>query len=275
MGTKAEGNINRSLSKREALALTRLAAEGKSIITISDIQESLDISYESAKKIANNLVQKKWLDRLKSGTYLIVPLEAGEEGRYTEHEFVIASYLADSMYISYWTALNHHSLTEQIPTTVFAATTEKVPEREVHGVTYKFVTVTEDKFFGYEKTDISSQKVDIATPEKAIVDCADHPEYCGGITELAKAVRELDELDKSKLSEFLLRQGNGAAVKRIVYLADLYDIELSRREKLEEEFTKGYSKLDSTRTGDGKHSQKYRLKLNVSEDELMKIGEIR
>ena len=277
MGTKSEESINRGLSKREALVLTRLAAEGKTVITIEDIEDTLDIPYEQAKKVANSLVNKRWLDRLKGGTYLIVPLEAGEAGEYTEHEFVIASHLAEAMYISYWSALNYHDLTEQVPTTVFSATTEKVPEREVHGVTYKFVTVTEGKFFGYRKTDIASHKVNVATPEKAIVDCADHPEYCGDIVEIAKAVRKLDEyaVDKSKLSEFLVRQGNGAAVKRVVYLADLYGIELPRKKELEEEFTKGYSKLDPTRTEDGRHSQKYRLKLNVSEDELMKVGEIR
>jgi predicted transcriptional regulator of viral defense system len=275
MGTKSEESINRGLSKREALVLTRLAAEGKTVITIEDIEDSLDISYEQAKKVANSLVKKNWLDRLKGGTYLIVPLEAGEKGEYTEHEFIIASHLAEPMYISYWSALNYHDLTEQVPTTIFSATTEKVPEREIHEVMYKFVTVTENKLFGYEKTDIASHKVNIATSEKAIVDCADHPEYCGGIIELAKAVRKLDELDKSKLSEFLVRQGNGAAVKRVVYLADIYGIELPRGDELEEEFTKGYSKLDPTRTEDGKHSQKYRLKLNVSKNELKKVGEIR
>jgi predicted transcriptional regulator of viral defense system len=275
MGTKPKESINRGLSKREALVLTRLAAEGETVIDIEDIEDTLDIPYEQAKKVANSLVNKRWLDRLKGGTYLIVPLEAGEEGRYTEHEFVIASHLAEPMYISYSSALNYHNLTEQVPTTVLSATTEKVPEREIHGITYKFVTVTEGKFFGYEKTDISSHKVNVATPEKAIVDCADHPEYCGGIIELAKAVRKLDELDKSKLSEFLVRQGNGAAVKRVVYLADIYGIELPGREELEAEFTKGYSKLDPTRTEDGKHSQEYRLKLNVSKDELKSVGEIR
>jgi predicted transcriptional regulator of viral defense system len=275
MGTKPKESINRGLSKREALALTRLAAEGETVIDIEDIEDTLDIPYEQAKKVANSLVNKRWLDRLKGGTYLIVPLEAGEEGRYTEHEFVIASHLAEPMYISYSSALNYHNLTEQVPTTVFSATTEKVPEREIHGITYKFVTVTEGKFFGYEKTDISSHKVNVATPEKAIVDCADHPEYCGGIIELAKAVRKIDELDKSKLSEFLVRQGNGAAVKRVVYLADIYGIELPGREELEGEFTKGYSKLDPTRTEDGKHSQEYRLKLNISKDELKSVGEIR
>jgi len=58
VGTKPEESINRGLSKREALALTRLAAEGKKVITIDDIQETLDISYEQAKKVANSLVKR-------------------------------------------------------------------------------------------------------------------------------------------------------------------------------------------------------------------------
>ena len=91
----------------------------------------------------------KWLDRLKSGTYLIVPLEAGERGEYTEHKFVIASHIADPMYISYWSALNYHELTEQVSPTVCAATTERVPTREIHNRTCRFVTLTDSKFFGF------------------------------------------------------------------------------------------------------------------------------
>ena len=77
MGTNTETSIKQGLSKREALALTRLAGQNKTVITINDIERSVDISYDAAKKLAHNLVQKQWLDRVKSGTYLIVPLAAG------------------------------------------------------------------------------------------------------------------------------------------------------------------------------------------------------
>lgn len=272
MRTKSENSVKSGLSKREALALTRLAAQNKKILTIEDIGEVIDIPYEEAKKVANNLVHKKWLDRLKSGTYLIVPLEAGEKGEYTEHEYVIASHLADPMYISYWTALNYHSLTEQVPLTVYAATTERVPTREIHDVTYQFITITEKKFFGYSTESIGACKISVASVEKAIADCADHPEYCGGITELGKALKNTEDLDTETLADYLVKIGNGAAIKRIVYFADLYGIDLENREMLEDAFTKGYSKLDPTR-GDGKHSRKYRLQLNVPEDELTNLGE--
>jgi predicted transcriptional regulator of viral defense system len=270
MGTNSVENIKKGLSRREALTLTRLASQNHTIITINDIQDAIDVPYDDAKKIANNLVHKQWLDRLKSGTYLIVPLAAGETGEYTEHEFVIASHLADPMYISYWTALNYHGLTEQVPLTVFAATTEQVPAREIHGVTYTFVTLTAAKFFGYDSVAVDAQQVNVASVEKTLVDCADHPEHCGGVDELAKGLAAAD-LDQATLTEYLLRLGNGAAIKRIVYLADLLDVELANRNELVAAFTSGYSKLDPTRGDEGRYVSEYRLLVNVSEDEITTI----
>lgn len=270
MGTNSVENIKQGLSRREALALTRLASQNRTIITINDIQDAINATYDDAKKIANNLVHKKWLDRLKSGTYLIIPLAAGETGEYTEHEFVIASHLTDPMYISYWTALNYHGLTEQVPMTVFAATTEQVPAREIHGVTYTFVTLTATKFFGYDSVAINAHQVNVASVEKTVVDCADHLEYCGGIGELAKGLAAAD-LDQAALTEYLLRLENGAAIKRIVYLADLLDIELANRDELVAAFTSGYSKLDPTRGDEGRHVSEYRLLVNVPEDEITTV----
>jgi len=270
MGTNSIENIKQGLSRREALALTRLASQNRNIITISDIQDAIDVSYDDAKKIANNLVHKQWLDRLKSGTYLIVPLVAGETGEYTEHEFVIASHLADPMYISYWTALNYHGLTEQVPMTVFAATTNQVPDRNIHGVGYTFVTVTAAKFFGYDSLAVDAHQVNVASVEKTLVDCADHPEYCGGIGELAKGLAAAD-LESAALTEYLLRLGNGAAIKRIVYLADLLEIDLGQRDELIDAFTSGYSKLDPTRGDEGHHVSEYRLLVNVPEDEITSV----
>jgi predicted transcriptional regulator of viral defense system len=270
MGTNSIESIKQGLSRREALALTRLASQNRTIITIDDIQDAIDVPYDDAKKIANNLVHKKWLDRLKSGTYLIVPLAAGETGEYTEHEFLIASHLADPMYVSYWSALNYHGLTEQVPMTVFAATTEQVPTREIHGVTYTFVTLTEAKFFGYDTVAVDSHRVNVASVEKTLVDCADHPEHCGGIGELAKGLAAAD-LDAETLTEYLLRLGNGAAVKRIVYLADLLEVDLTKGETLVDSFTSGYSKLDPTRGDEGQHTSEYRLLLNVPEDEIQNV----
>jgi len=270
MSTNSIESIKQGLSRREALVLTRLASQGRTIVTIDDIQNAIDVPYDEAKKIAHNLVNKQWLERLKSGTYLIVPLAAGETGEYTEHEFVIASHLADQMYISYWSALNHHGLTEQVPMTVFVGSREQIPPQEIHGVTYRFVTLTEAKFFGYDAVAVGTHRVNVASVEKTLVDCADHPEHCGGITELAKGLAAAN-VDQESLTKYLLRLGNGAAIKRIVYLADLLDVDLGPRETLVNAFTSGYSKLDPTRGDEGQYASEYRLLLNVPEDEIMTV----
>jgi predicted transcriptional regulator of viral defense system len=272
MGPTNEGESQRkSLSTRESKALSRLASENRQVITISDIAEVLAIPRKSAKDMAYALKQKGWLERIAHGKYLILPLAAGENAVYTEHEFVIASALVDPMYVGYWSALNHHGLTEQLSRTVYIVTTERAQEREVHGVMYRPVTVTEQKFFGYQPTAVSSKQVNISSIEKTLVDCADHPEFCGGIGELAKAMQNAGGMRCSweRVVEYLRRVGNGAATKRIVYLADQLDIDLPEYRDLVENFTTGYPLLDPTREAMGTRDSKYQLRLNVAPESFL------
>jgi len=141
-------------------------SENRQVISISDIAGVLDIQRKSAKDMAYALKEKGWLERIAHGKYLILPLAAGENAVYTEHEFVIASALVEPMYIGYWSALNHHGLTEQMSRTVYVVTTERAQEREIHGVTYRPVTVTEQKFFGYQPTAVGTSQVNISSIER-------------------------------------------------------------------------------------------------------------
>ena len=272
MGPTTENETQRKgLSTRESQALSRLASESRQIITISDITEALDIPRKSAKDVAYALKEKGWLERIAHGKYLILPLAAGENAVYTEHEFVIASALVEPMYIGYWSAMNHHGLTEQLSRTVYIVTTERARKREIHGVPYRPVSVTEQKFFGYQPTAFGSNRVNISSIEKTLVDCADHPEFCGGISELAKAMQNAVDTRCSweRVVEYLRRVGNGAATKRIVYLADQLDIDLPEYWNLVENFTTGYPLLDPTREAKGTRDSKYQLRLNVSPESFL------
>ena len=268
--TQEAQNIRQGLSTRESRLLSRLAAEGHQIISIDDIEATLGVASNTAREIASRLTEKGWLDRLLPGRYLIIPLAAGEEAVYTTHEYLIASHVAEPMYIGYYSALSHHGLTEQVPRAVYVVTMTRAKSREIHGVPYRVATVTERKFFGYEPISIEGTSVNVADLEKTLVDCADHPEYCGGIRELAKAMVAADEQDCSwaTVSEYLQRLDNGAATKRIVYLADQLNIDLTTRATLVASFTSGYSLLDPTRSEQGTNDSKYRLQINVDPDTL-------
>jgi len=258
------------LSTRESRLLSRLAAEGHQIISIDDIETTLEVAPNTAREIASRLTEKGWLDRLLPGRYLIIPLAAGENAVYTTHEYLIAAHVAEPMYIGYYSALSHHGLIEQVPRTVYVVTPTRAQSREIHGVPYRVTTVTERKFFGYEPTSIEGTSVQVSDLEKTLVDCADHPEFCGGIQELATAMVAADEQGCSWLTvgEYLERLDNGAATKRIVYLADQLGIDLPTREALVDSFTSGYSLLDPTRPETGFTTSEYHLRINVEPDTL-------
>jgi len=60
---------------------------------------------------------------------------------------------------------------------------------EISGVTYRFVFMSNTKFFGYKEITIDGSQVNISEPEKTIVDCLDRVRYTGGVSEVAKALR--------------------------------------------------------------------------------------
>ena len=266
MGTIEQSqNIRQGLSTRESRLLARLAGAGHQIISIDDIETTLEVSPNTAREIASRLTEKGWLDRLFPGTYLIIPLTAGEEAVYTTHEYLIAAHIAEPMYIGYYSALSYHGLTEQVPRTVYVVTLTRAQSRKIHDVPYRVTTVTERKFFGFKPTSIEGTTVQVSDREKTLVDCADHPEFCGGLRELATAMRTADErgCDWDTVGEYLERLDNGAATKRIVYLADQLSIDLPAREELVASFTSGYSPLDPTRPDTGSTDSTYRLRINI------------
>lgn len=265
-----EQNIRQGLSTREARLLSSLAASGHHIISIEDIRTTLDIAPNTAREIASRLTEKGWLDRLVPGEYLIVPLAAGPNSVYTIHEYLIAARLAEPMYIGYFTALSHHGLTEQVPRTVYVVTPTRARSREIHGVQYHLVSVAPRKFFGSEPVAIEGTTVPVASLEKTLVDCADHPAYAGGVRELATAMAQADSqgCDWATVAAYLRRLDNGAATKRLVFLADHLGIDLQKRETLANSFTSGYSLLDPTRADHGRHDNEYRLRINLDPDTL-------
>jgi len=254
--------------------LSKLAESGKTIFTFEDALNISNYTPEMLRLTLHNLKKSKWIDRIERGKYLIIPLEAGPEGLYTEHEFLIASFLIDPYAISYWSALNFYGFTEQIPRTVYVSTTKKKKkrEKEIFGINYKFIVLKENKFFGIEKAWIESKQINITDKEKTIIDCLDHPEYCGGIIEAAKGLWEgREELDLEKISNYAERMGNATIFKRLGFLSELLDFPERKFyiEKWKKRISEGYPLLDPTMIKKGKYNSKWKLQINMKEHELI------
>lgn len=255
----------RTLSDRESKVLSSLSYAGRNIFTIKDIQKFVD----NPRSLLDSLVRKKWVLKVKKGVYIIVPFEAGELGAesYTVHSFVIASLLVKPYYIGYWSALNHHGLTEQTPPAVYIASTKPRNTRRILDAEFRFVKVPARKVFGIENVEIEKRKVIISSPEKTIIDCLDYPEHSGGVDEVAKAMYfSKDDINAKKLVLFAKKIGNSAVIKRLGYLAEALKLEDCSKLLSGVKLGSGYSLLDPTLPKRGKIIERWKLMLNVPID---------
>ncbi len=249
--------------------LATLSEDKKNIFTVEDASKALDRKSSEVAKLLHDLAKNKWIMRISRGKYLILPLEAGIEAEFTEHEFVIASYLVSPYYVGYWSALNYYGLTEQVPRTVFVATPKRKREVSISGVDYKFITLSRKKFFGYENISIGQNSVAISSKEKTLLDCLDHPEYSGELAEAAKGLwNARDEISFETLFEHAKRLGSNAVLKRLGYLMELYEFEPSLVKEINNSISKSYSPLDPTKPKKGRYNSRWKLLLNVAEKDL-------
>lgn len=257
-------NIRRGLSNKESFLLSTLARKDKPIFSINDARKVLK---GDVRKTLSSLKEKKWILPLKRGLYVIVPLEIGIEGSEALilHNFVIASHLVKPYYIGYWSALNHHGLTDQIPSTTFIATKKPKNPLEILGNEFYFVTLVEHKFFGFETEKINENEVLISDKNKTIVDSLDHPEYVGGIENVAKAIFFYhEELDFEKVREYGIRMKNFTIFKRLGHILDVSGLSEKYENVLKGvKLLKGFSLLDPLSPRKGKYSRKWGLLINV------------
>ncbi len=246
--------------------LSKIARNGK-VFTFEDAYRISGIERIYLRKILYRLEKKGMIERVARGKYIVIPL-GGEKGKYTLHEFIIGSLIVSPYAISYWSALNYYGLTEQIPSTVFLQTTvwKKKQEIEIFGVKYKIVRVKKEKFFGIRKEWIEETEVNITDREKTIIDCLDKPQYCGGIVEVAKALRD-KRLKKEKLVQYAIKIGNSGVIRRLGFLCDYLGIKID----LTPPETRNYLLLDPTMPEKRNKNAKWRLVINLDEKILGKL----
>lgn len=233
------------------------------IFTLEDIKEQLGHKVKGINELIENLVHKRILSRIERGKYC----------RYNfRDEKVIGSFLVPDGTIAYWSALHHYGLTEQFPNSVFVQTTKAKQDKNVFGVYYKFIKITKSKQADIVKEGYGNHSYHITSLEKTIADCFDLPQYSGGYAELIRAFDEAG-LDSNKLIEACKAIHNIAATKRMGYLA-----ELCEKEELSDFITfaknqvnKKYNLFDPAGEEEGEFVSKWKLRLNIPEEDIAGI----
>jgi predicted transcriptional regulator of viral defense system len=210
------------LGQKEAEFITRMASGKKPEFLIKDAV-SFWGSREMAWKKLHVLERKGWIERIERGKYIIIPLEAGEERKWSEDSYLIANALIRPAVISYWSAIRHWNWTEQIPNVMYVQTTSRKSKmsKTIFGVRYEIVKVNQKKFFGFATDWRKGNKILISDREKTLIDCADIPNRAGSIEELVKAIKEgSKEISWTKLNNYARRFPSGAVKKRLGFLIE-------------------------------------------------------
>jgi len=200
-----------------------------------------------------------------------------ERGKYCRHNFadenVIGCFITKNGGIAYWSAMNFHGLTEQIPNVVYVQTTQAKMNKSIFGVRYKFIKVKNEKLGGFKTMGYGNHQFKITDVEKTIVDCFDLPQYGGGYNEIVKAFSRAD-LRPQKMVKYCKVINNIAVVKRLGYLCELLkkpkmDYFLRYAQSVRNE---KYNLFESDGEKNGKTNRRWRLILNMDKDEIIEIA---
>jgi len=274
----------RRLSPEEARLVAKWESERKTIVRASDVQQVLDCTLDYAYLLLHNLERKRWLERIDTGLYQFVPAAYGYPEKVPPvNAFVVGAAFVEPYYFSFYTANSHYGFTTQMPFTLLIATIKKKADVEWQGNTFKFVTLSERKFFGYRRVKVFDAEVNMADPEKSLVDSFDKPRYAGGIAQLVRIVwRGFSRVDQRKLVEYAVRMQSYALVQRLGFIVDflvkegLVDpLPEDLRSSLLRHVGKTAIYLDSQKPKSGEFSRDWRIVNNVPRGQLLSEIQVR
>ena len=196
--------------------------------TAAEVAERLDLDPARARRLTRYLADRGWLDRVRRGLYLPVPLDSHRPGRAHMDPWVVGSSAFAPAYIAGWSAAEHWDLTEQIFRSVLMATARRPRDRHPTVGDTRFVlhTVPADKHTGLVPVWRDGSRVRVTDPAKTIVDVLADPSWGGGIRSVSEMLDEYlhrDDRDDAKLVEYGDLVGNGAMFKRLGYLLERTD----------------------------------------------------
>jgi len=259
------------LGEQGARLLSSLSAAGRTVFTIKDARAVLDTSDSRVRKLLHRLHRKRWIKRLERGKYLILPLAAGPEAQWAEHEYLIAASLVSPYYLAYATAFHYYGYGERPLNPVIIATPRRKRPITLDGITYRFVMQPPHKFFGYTDIFFLENTIQMAEREKAIADGLDRPHLVGGVLEVAKGLWfGSEELDWEQLVRYIFRLRNGAAARRLGFWLELLALgNEPLLSHLEDKRGHSYALLEPSGAARGPRNARWRLIVNIPERQLL------
>lgn len=263
----------KTLGSRSAMLVMTLYERGRPIFNLADARDITGLKEISARTLLHKMVGRGIATRLRPGVFQLVPPELGWESDYLGNPYVVARELMAGKphFLSHASAMDIHNMVTQPQLVVCVTSPSPMRGRSVLGTEFRFVRCKPEHVFGTTDHWVSKQEqVRVSDLERTVLDGLRQPEYCGGITEVAKGlwIRRTN-LDVGRIIDYAKQLQVGAVSRRLGYLLEFYGIgTASAWERLRERGTRTYSLLDPVMPPQGKFNRRWHLRLNVDPEEL-------
>ncbi|MFQ5456023.1 MAG: transcriptional regulator [Nitrospirota bacterium] len=269
-------NKLKTLGPKAAHLVTTLYEQNRPMFRLKAAQKILHLDKVSSRNFVRKLVNRGIATRLKPGLFILVPFELGKESEYIGNPLLVAREImgGKDYYLSHGTAMEIHGMVTQPQLIIYISTLK--PHRPINtlGIEFRFINSQKKFFFGLSEHWVTKQeKVIVSDHERTVIDGLRQPEYCGGLTEVAKGLWMCQQhLIISRLVGYAVKIGIGAVIRRLGFLLELYNIGTSEDYKLLSScLTETYVRLDPLLPSEGKFLRRWRLNLNISPEELRSV----
>jgi predicted transcriptional regulator of viral defense system len=174
------------------------------IFTEKEVLKITKTTKKYARTLLSRLLKKGYIYRIERGKYSLY-----------DDPLIFASHLAKPAYLSLWTALRYHNLTQQQPQNIFVMVKSAKRKITLPNAIINFIVTKQ--FWGYKTERYRDFDIFMAEPEKVIIDCllARLPiEYVSEAIELHQ--------NSQKLAEYATKTKNSSLIKRLGYLLEKY-----------------------------------------------------
>ncbi len=258
------GGIN--VPNRNSLDLLNRQTKGP--FGIGEAAKILDLSHTRTTRLLAYFAARGWLNRLRKGLYVTVPLGTLHPSQRKEDAWITATKVFDPCFIGGWSACEHWGFTEQIFNSVIVITSQSVRRKrsEIQGTIFIVKHVSGEKMFGTKTVWREQIKVAVSDPSRTVADLLSDPRLGGGIRHTASILREYFESkhrNDSLLIQYLDNLDNSAAFKRLGYIIESFGIKASELiSECLERLRKGFSALDPAVKTKGHYLRRWNLRIN-------------
>src|SRR5271169_2720314 len=258
----------KTVGRRSARLLAGLYDRAQTTFTLAEAQAITALRAGSTRSLLHKAILRGLIVRLKSGVFTLVPLELGSENEYPGNPYLAARALVGTApyYLSHSTTMELHRMVTQPRLGLFLSTSKRVTDRVVHSTEYKFIFIKPEQIFGTVPHWITKQdQVVISDVERTVIDGLRRPEYCGGITDVARGLwMRHGDIEVEKLIQYATRLKVGAVIRRLGHLLEIYNLASSAHlDQLRSGLTRTYDLLDPLLPTGGRYVSRWRLQLNV------------